>query len=148
MCFMASLQSATIALFFGQDLKAWTLHSYLELACCFYAGIIGSAVSFFVQAWCISRRGPLFCAMFSPLATVIVTIFASIFLHEEIYTGSLIGAVCVIVGLYVVLWGKAKDLEELPKSQNDQATNVQILVEDESSKKMTYNNDLEEPLLS
>ncbi|KAI7992890.1 WAT1-related protein [Camellia lanceoleosa] len=148
MCFMASLQSATIALFFAQDLKAWTLHSYLELACCFYAGIIGSAINFFVQAWCISRRGPLFCAMFSPLATVIVTIFASIFLHEEIYTSSLIGAVCAIVGLYVVLWGKAKDLEEPPKPQNDQATNVQILVEDESSKKMTYNNDLEEPFLS
>ncbi|KAF5461293.1 hypothetical protein F2P56_017406, partial [Juglans regia] len=50
-------------------------------------GVIGSGLSFFVQAWCISRRGPLFCAMFNPLCTVIVTILAAIFLHEEIYTG-------------------------------------------------------------
>lgn len=150
MCFMATLQSGTIALFLEHNPEAWILHSYLELASCLYAvsiwlvlwikdskinsnhqnqhltskslnvfyttysemsyvhvcahfvrecfivdsskgintqGIIGSATSFFVQAWCISRRGPLFCAMFSPLATVIVTIFASIFLHEEIYIG-------------------------------------------------------------
>lgn len=120
MCFMATLQSGTVALFFERNPESWILHSSLELACCLYAvriwllcflrnfrldkwfcselrfdsfdeintqGIIGSGVSFFVQAWCISRRGPLFCAMFSPLATVVVTIFASIFLHEEIYIG-------------------------------------------------------------
>ncbi|KAJ6958125.1 hypothetical protein NC653_039931 [Populus alba x Populus x berolinensis] len=51
-------------------------------------GIIGSGISFFVQAWVISQRGPLFSAMFNPLSTVIVTVLAAIFLHEEIYTGS------------------------------------------------------------
>uniref|UniRef100_A0A5B7BP37 WAT1-related protein n=1 Tax=Davidia involucrata TaxID=16924 RepID=A0A5B7BP37_DAVIN len=144
MCFLSTLQSATVALFLERDPEAWKLHSYLELACFFYAGIIGSGFSFFVQAWCISRRGPLFSAMFNPLATVIVTIVASIFLHEEIYTGSLVGAVGVIIGLYVVLWGKAKDLEE---SQNDQTRNVKILI-DESSEKMGSKIDLEQSLLS
>ncbi|KAI8565784.1 hypothetical protein RHMOL_Rhmol03G0288600 [Rhododendron molle] len=153
MCFMATLQSGTIALFLERNPEAWILHSYLELASCLYAGIIGSATSFFVKAWCISRRGPLFCAMFSPLATVIVTIFASIFLHEEIYIGSLIGAVGVIVGLYVVLWGKAQDHEELKTdtvsiSNDDQSTIAEILV-DGSSKNMTCTSttDLEKPFL-
>ncbi|XP_058207739.1 WAT1-related protein At4g30420-like isoform X4 [Rhododendron vialii] len=153
MCFMATLQSGTIALFLEHNPEAWILHSYLELASCLYAGIIGSATSFFVQAWCISRRGPLFCAMFSPLATVIVTIFASIFLHEEIYIGSLIGAVGVIVGLYVVLWGKAQEHKELKTdtvsiSNDDQSTIAEILV-DGSSKNMacTSTTDLEKPFL-
>ncbi|KAF7152319.1 hypothetical protein RHSIM_Rhsim01G0012700 [Rhododendron simsii] len=55
-------------------------------------GMIGSAFSYFVQAWCISRRGPLFAAMFNPLGTVITTFFAAILLHEEIYTGRRVGA--------------------------------------------------------
>ncbi|KAL5061434.1 hypothetical protein RYX36_023171, partial [Vicia faba] len=50
-------------------------------------GVMGSAVTFYLQAWCISRRGPFFSAMFSPLLTLIVTILATLRLHEEIYIG-------------------------------------------------------------
>ncbi|KAI8018476.1 WAT1-related protein [Camellia lanceoleosa] len=153
MCFMAALQSAAVAFFLEPNPEAWKLHSYLELSCCLYAGIVGSAVSFFVQAWCISRRGPLFSAMFNPLCTVIVTIFATIFLHEELYVGSLIGGVGVILGLYVVLWGKAKDLQESkverdPKLENDQTKIVQILVDESEERMSSIKIDLEEPLLS
>ncbi|CAL5375037.1 unnamed protein product [Camellia sinensis] len=153
MCFMATLQSAAVAFFLEPNPEAWKLHSYLELGCCLFAGIVGSAVSFFVQAWCISRRGPLFSAMFTPLCTVIVTIFATIFLHEELYVGSLIGGVGVILGLYVVLWGKAKDLQESkverdPKLENDQTKTVQILVDESEERMSTIKIDLEEPLLS
>ncbi|KAK3221722.1 hypothetical protein Dsin_008747 [Dipteronia sinensis] len=151
MCFMATLQSATFALLVEKNPQAWSLHSLLELGCCLYTGI-GLAVSFFIQAWCISKRGPLFCAMFNPLCTVIVTIFAALFLHEEIYIGSLIGACGVIMGLYIVLWGKAKDLEEItlqtnPKMENDQTRIVQVLIEEPLEKK-SCKIDLEEPLLS
>ncbi|XAR51230.1 hypothetical protein NMG60_11005796 [Bertholletia excelsa] len=150
-CFMATLQSGIVALFLEPDQAAWKLHSYLELACCFYAGLVGSAAAFFVQAWCISQRGPLFCAMFSPLSTVTVTIFAAIFLHEEVYIGSLISAVGVIAGLYVVLWGKAEDLQGLKletnlKRQVEEAQAVKVIVDE--SLKRTCNVDLEEPLLS
>ncbi|KAA3464084.1 WAT1-related protein isoform X1 [Gossypium australe] len=117
MCFLATLESATVALLVEKDGFAL-------------------AVSFFVQAWCISRRGPLFSSMFNPLCTVIVTAFAAIFQHEETYTGSLVGAFAVIVGLYIVLWGKAKDVEEIE----------QVIVDESSDK--TYRTDIEEPLLS
>lgn len=50
-------------------------------------GIVGSGISIFAQAWVIERRGPVFSAMFNPLNTIIVTIFASIFLQEQIYIG-------------------------------------------------------------
>ncbi|KAK3007730.1 hypothetical protein RJ639_014781 [Escallonia herrerae] len=152
MCFMSMVQSAMLATCLERDLEAWKLNSYLELACCFYSGVVGSGISFFAQAWCISKKGPLFSAMFNPLNTVIVTIFATIFLHEEIYTGSAVGAFCVVVGLYVVLWGKAKDLEERntetdPKMQNEQSKIRQILT-DESLIDTICKIDLEEPFLS
>lgn len=64
---------------------------------------------------------------------------------------SLVGAVAVIIGLYVVLWGKAKDLEESqtvsnPELQNNEAKNVRVLI-DESSNKTSCTIDLKEPLL-
>lgn len=64
---------------------------------------------------------------------------------------SLVGAVAVIIALYVVLWGKAKDLEESqtvsnPELQNNEAKNVRVLI-DESSNKTSCTIDLKEPLL-
>ncbi|KAJ6857266.1 LOW QUALITY PROTEIN: WAT1-related protein [Populus alba x Populus x berolinensis] len=149
LCFLATLQSGILTLFLEKDLDAWKLHSYLEVAGCLFTGIIGSGISFFVQAWVISQRGPLFSAMFNPLSTVIVTVLAAIFLHEEIYTGSLIGAVSVIIGLYIVLWGKAKDFikeedEVDPKLEIDERQTVKITIEESRGVEPF----LEEPLLS
>ncbi|KAL5538584.1 hypothetical protein UlMin_045493 [Ulmus minor] len=151
MCFLSTLQSAAFALVLEKDnnMETWNFSSGLELACCFFSGIIGSGISFFVQAWCISKRGPLFAAMFNPLNTVIVTILAAIFLHEKIYTGGLVGGVGVIIGLYILLWGKAEDIVEIkeetdPKLQN----NHEKKQVDGSLDKISYNIDLEEPLLS
>ncbi|KAI5557166.1 hypothetical protein BDE02_18G085000 [Populus trichocarpa] len=149
LCFLATLQSGILTLFLEKDLDAWKLHSYLEVVGCLFTGIIGSGISFFVQAWVISQRGPLFSAMFNPLCTVIVTILAAIFLHEEIYTGSLIGAVAVIIGLYIVLWGKAKDFTKEedkvdPKLEIDERQTVKITIEESRGVEPV----LEEPLLS
>ncbi|KAH8505093.1 hypothetical protein H0E87_012372 [Populus deltoides] len=149
MCFLATLQSGILTLFLEKDLDAWKLHSYLELVGCLFTGIIGSGLSFFVQAWVICQRGPLFSAMFNPLCTVIVTVLAAIFLHEEIYTGGLIGGVAVIIGLYIVLWGKAKDFikeeDEIdPKLEIDHRQTVKITIQDSREGKLV----LEEPFLS
>ncbi|XP_057967104.1 WAT1-related protein At4g30420-like isoform X2 [Malania oleifera] len=152
MCSFSTILSGIVTLFFDQDLEAWILHSNVEIACCLYAGIIGSGICFFVQAWCISKRGPVYSAMFNPLCTVIVTTIASIFLHEEIYTGGLAGAFAVIIGLYVVLWGKARDLDEIkgqkdPKLRNDQSGMVKVSM-DEYLDKINCKSDLEQPFLS
>lgn len=36
----------------------------------------------------------------------------------------MLGGLCVIIGLYIVLWGKARDIEEISqmKEQNDETT--------------------------
>ncbi|KAK7834559.1 WAT1-related protein At4g30420 [Quercus suber] len=150
MCFSATIQSAILTLFIERDPNAWNIHSPLEVACILFTGCIGSGLSFFVQAWIISRRGPLFSAMFNPLCTVIVTILAAAFLHEKIYTGSLIGGVGVIIGLYAVLWGKAKDLVEIKENANfqtDEASTVKTSDVD-TSEKTSWKIDLEKPLLT
>ncbi|KAG8367671.1 hypothetical protein BUALT_Bualt16G0097200 [Buddleja alternifolia] len=85
-CLMAALQSGILTFILEPNTKTWKLTSPLQLFSCLYAGLV-SAVTFFGQAWCIARRGPLFSAMFNPLFTVIVTVLGCIFLHEELYVG-------------------------------------------------------------
>lgn len=62
---------------------------------------------------------------------------------------SLIGAIGVIFGLYVVLWGKAEDHVEIDakKETEEQNTDHKILIA-ESLDKTSCEIDLEEPLLS
>ncbi|XP_057415204.1 WAT1-related protein At4g28040-like [Lotus japonicus] len=137
MCFFATIQSAIFALLSGENLQAWMLPSPLQISCCLYGGI-GIAVSFFIQSWCISIRGPLYCAMFSPLATVITALITATFLQEELYVGSLVGAVGVITGLYIVLWGKAKEFDEIKQ---------EVLPSNMQGDEISSRVDLEEPLL-
>ncbi|WZY86045.1 hypothetical protein YC2023_032429 [Brassica napus] len=134
MCLFGTIQCAVVTFFFDKDPNAWIIHSYSELATCLYAGVVSSALAFTVQAWVISKRGPLFSAMFNPLCTVIVTILASLILKEEMFTGSLIGGICVIMGLYIVLWGKAEDVM-INQEQRDITNNsdVKIQIEDSSN---------------
>ncbi|CAN6725440.1 unnamed protein product [Malus baccata var. baccata] len=87
--------------------------------------------------------------MFTPLCTVITTIVAAVFLHEELYLGSLVGGVAVVIGLYIVLWGKAKDQQKTKQETdpNQSRTVDQILIDDDSTEKTSCKIDLEEPLL-
>ncbi|KAK8918893.1 WAT1-related protein [Platanthera zijinensis] len=108
-CFFSSIQSAAATFFLEPDSRVWKITSSFQLLCCIYAATFGTAVNFYLQTWCIKVRGPLFCAMFNPLSTVITTILAYMFLHEALYLGSLLGSVAVVIGLYMVLWGKVED---------------------------------------
>ncbi|XP_058745209.1 WAT1-related protein At4g30420-like [Vicia villosa] len=140
MCFMGTLQSIAVALFMDPNLNAWKINSLLQLCCVLYSGIMGSGVALCFQAWCISMRGPLFSAVFNPLLTLIVTILATLLLHEKIYVGSLIGAIGVVIGLYIVLWGKAEEAVDVKDK-------TEKIVDIESCGKIHCKNDLEDPLL-
>ncbi|ERN07158.1 hypothetical protein AMTR_s00019p00140850 [Amborella trichopoda] len=137
MCLFATFQSAILTLLVsGPDPNVWKLRLDFELLSCFYSGIVGSGLSFLIQAWCISERGPVYTAMFNPLCTVIVTIMACLFLHEQLYLGSMGGAILVVCGLYAVLWGKSKDLDSNKEERlRSERLNTRI------------SGELEEPLL-
>ncbi|XP_043712891.1 protein WALLS ARE THIN 1-like [Telopea speciosissima] len=108
-CFFGVLQFLAIAAFLERDSQAWLVHSGAELFSVFYAGVVASGIAFAVQIWCIDRGGPVFVAVYQPVQTLVVAIMASITLGEEFYLGGIIGAVLIIIGLYLVLWGKSEE---------------------------------------
>uniref|UniRef100_A0A5B7AIG7 WAT1-related protein n=1 Tax=Davidia involucrata TaxID=16924 RepID=A0A5B7AIG7_DAVIN len=108
-CFFGIVQFLVIAVFLERDPQAWLVHSGGELFSVFYAGVVASGIAFAVQIWCIDRGGPVFVAVYQPVQTLIVAIVASFALGEEFYLGGIIGAVLIITGLYLVLWGKSEE---------------------------------------
>ncbi|MED6146362.1 WD repeat-containing protein wat1 [Stylosanthes scabra] len=108
-CFFGLLQFILIALLFERDYQAWVFHSGAEAFTILYAGVVASGIAFAVQIWCIDRGGPVFVAVYQPVQTFVVAIMASIALGEEFYLGGVIGAVLIVVGLYLVLWGKSEE---------------------------------------
>ncbi|EES15167.1 protein WALLS ARE THIN 1 [Sorghum bicolor] len=108
-CFFGVIQFLVIAAFMERDADAWKFHSGSELFTILYAGFIASGVAFAVQIWCIDRGGPVFVAVYQPVQTLVVAIMASLTLGEKFYLGGIIGAVLIIAGLYLVLWGKSEE---------------------------------------
>ncbi|CAH8275095.1 unnamed protein product [Arabidopsis lyrata] len=150
-CFMATIASFFMALALGNThLPSWKLDSSLKLSCCIYSGF-QLAISFFLQAWVVSQKGPLFSALFNPLSAVIVTFFGALYLKEQTYLGSLLGALAIILGLYIVLWGKSEDYQEEStdlKLENEYTTSsqsdiVSIMIGDKAFR----SSELLEPLL-
>ena len=72
-------------------------------------GFVVTGVSFYLQAWCIEKRGPVFLAMSNPLGLLLTIFCSSFFLGEIVRLGSLLGSALLVGGLYSVLWGKSKD---------------------------------------
>ncbi|PIA57066.1 hypothetical protein AQUCO_00600060v1 [Aquilegia coerulea] len=108
-CLFGVFQFLIIAAAIERDSQAWLIHSGGELFSVFYAGFVASGIAFAVQIWCIDRGGPVFVAVYQPVQTLVVAIVASFALGEEFYLGGIIGAVLIIIGLYLVLWGKSEE---------------------------------------
>uniref|UniRef100_R7WG02 WAT1-related protein n=1 Tax=Aegilops tauschii TaxID=37682 RepID=R7WG02_AEGTA len=72
-------------------------------------GIVGSGAGYLIMTWCVEKKGPVFTAVFIPMMQIMVAIIDFFFLHEQIYLGSVLGSVLMILGLYLVLWGKKRD---------------------------------------
>ncbi|XP_077247467.1 WAT1-related protein At1g43650-like [Tasmannia lanceolata] len=108
-CFFASLQCSVLSLFFDRKSSSWKLQWDVQLLTIIYCGTVNSALVYSLQTWCITEKGPVFAAMFSPLLLVIIAIFSAFVFAERLHLGSLIGAFLIILGLYCVLWGKNRD---------------------------------------
>lgn len=114
-CFFGIIQFLAIAAFLERNPRAWQVHTgATELFSVIYAGVVASGIAFAVQIWCIDRGGPVFVAVYQPVQTLVVAIFSSFLLAEEFYLGGIIGAVLIITGLYLVLWGKNQERKLAP----------------------------------
>ncbi|KAK4366869.1 hypothetical protein RND71_014749 [Anisodus tanguticus] len=109
MCFCGAIQAGIYAFIRERDPSAWKLGWNIRLFIPAYAGIASSGVGVTIIAWCTKLKGPLYVSSFYPLALIFVTIVGTIVLHEELHLGSIIGSILIVIGLYVVLWGKAEE---------------------------------------
>ncbi|KAH9329007.1 hypothetical protein KI387_001115 [Taxus chinensis] len=117
-CLLSAVQSALVGVICGHNnFKMWAINGNMQLLSVLYTGVICSAFGFFVQTWCIKKKGPVFAGVFSPLNTITTAFLEFIVLHVSLHTGSVVGAFLIIVGLYSALWGKAKDHKKIDDRQ-------------------------------
>ncbi|ESW13056.1 hypothetical protein PHAVU_008G164100 [Phaseolus vulgaris] len=109
-CFLGALQSGAVTIFMEPNTPhAWSLAWDSRLVAYTYSGIVTSAIQFYVQGMVIKTTGPVFVTAFNPLRMIIVTALACIVLSEKLHLGSIIGGGVVVIGLYLVVWGKSKE---------------------------------------
>nr|CAD1837217.1 unnamed protein product [Ananas comosus var. bracteatus] len=116
MSFVGGAQSAVFTAFVEQKTSAWIIGFDIKFRSIIYSkiilqGVVCSGLIIFIQLWCTEEKGPVFVTMFNPLSTIMVALLAYFVFGERLYMGSIMGGVIVIVGLYLVLWGKERDKE-------------------------------------
>ncbi|PKI68304.1 hypothetical protein CRG98_011299 [Punica granatum] len=117
MSFVGGAQSAAFAVFIKHKPADWAIGFNIDLWSTLYGGVVVSGLIIFIQLWCTEKKGPVFVTIFNPLGTILVAVLAYFILDEKLCTGSIIGAAIVIVGLYLLLWGKEDQQVVPPESR-------------------------------
>ncbi|KAG8658577.1 WAT1-related protein At5g07050 [Manihot esculenta] len=117
MSFLGAAQSAFFTLIVERRKLAWTIGFNIDFWSTVYGGVVVSGIIVLIQLWCTEVKGPVFVTMFNPLSTILVAILAYFVLGEKLYLGSILGAAVVIIGLYLLLWGK-EEQKGCSKSQD------------------------------
>jgi drug/metabolite transporter (DMT)-like permease len=99
-------------------------------------GFVVTGVSFYLQAWCIEKRGPVFLAMSNPLGLLLTIFCSSFFLGDVVHLGSLLGGGLLVGGLYSVLWGKSKDQAVTNNGDDEEINNKQQQQQKEEVKEL------------
>ncbi|KAE8689767.1 WAT1-related protein [Hibiscus syriacus] len=114
-CLAGTLEGTIAALVMEKGNAAiWAIKWDTKLLTAAYSGIVCSGLSYYIQGMIMKHRGPVFVTAFSPLCMIIVAIMSSFILAEQMFMGRVIGAIIIIGGLYLVLWGKSKDYKSPP----------------------------------
>eukprot|EP00261_Vitis_vinifera_P033621 XP_019074864.1 PREDICTED: WAT1-related protein At1g68170 [Vitis vinifera] len=111
-CVCAAIQSVVYAMCAEKEWSAWKLGWNIRLLTVVYTGVWATGLMVAIMSWAARLRGPLFVSSFYPLMLVTVAILGSLLLDEQLYLGSIIAVVLIVVGLYGVLWGKGKEMKQ------------------------------------
>ncbi|KAK3041325.1 hypothetical protein RJ639_002306 [Escallonia herrerae] len=137
MNFVGAAQSAVFTVIIKHRKADWTIGFNIDLWSTIYAGVVVSGVIIFIQLWCTEQKGPVFVTMFNPLSTILVAVLAYFVLGEKLYMGSILGGVIVIIGLYLLLWGKEGDQDIRTKMTEQTDMNYE---EHEDPKTQTFSS--------
>lgn len=130
----ATMQSSLVSLIAERDPSAWRLRLDMELIAVGYSGIFVVALRGAVYAWVLHQKGPVFVAMFKPVAIVIAVVMGVTFLGDVLHLGSVIGAAIIAFGFYTVMWGKAKEeIEDMTTSGIDSSSHKDPLLQNKST---------------
>ncbi|XVF41459.1 hypothetical protein PTKIN_Ptkin01aG0281600 [Pterospermum kingtungense] len=115
----STIQSFVIAIAIKRDAQDWKLGWNVTLISVLYCGMVVTGGTYYMQAWVVAKKGPVFLAITTPL-TLIFTILGCIFLlGEAVHLGSVLGGILLVISLYSMLWGKCKEEgEDDMKNQN------------------------------
>ncbi|KAL5787655.1 hypothetical protein ACOSP7_004604 [Xanthoceras sorbifolium] len=131
MCLMGSIQASVYALCMEKDRDQWKLGWNIRLSTVAYSGIVASGLMVTLISWCVRMRGPLFASVFNPLMLVVVAFAGSFLLDEKLHLGSILGAMLIVCGLYVVLWGKGKEMKKItqlvPSKHSIESQSIEIV---------------------
>ncbi|KAA3453740.1 WAT1-related protein isoform X1 [Gossypium australe] len=127
-CFFSCIQSAIWAIAAERNPSAWKLGWDVHLLAVIYCGVIVAGITYWLQVWTIEKKGPVFTAIFTPLALVITAIFSAFLWKETLHWGSVAGVVLLVGGLYSVLWGKKKEDEKMVTNEQNPGTNKEEIV--------------------
>ncbi|KAK1259894.1 WAT1-related protein [Acorus gramineus] len=94
-CFFASIQSSALALIFERKMESWRLGWNIQLVNIIYCiitviflqGTVLSGLGYYLLTWCVSRKGPVFTAMFYPLSLVVMGTSSAILFAERLHLG-------------------------------------------------------------
>ncbi|EXB97309.1 Auxin-induced protein 5NG4 [Morus notabilis] len=110
---MGMIQTVGFALCTERDLSQWKLGWNIRLLSVSYSGVMASGVAVTLVAWCVHARGPVFASVFNPLMLLLVAIAGSLVLDEKLHLGSVLGSIPIVIGLYMVLWGKNEETKKI-----------------------------------
>ncbi|KAL6181752.1 hypothetical protein ACLB2K_048401 [Fragaria x ananassa] len=125
MNFFGAIQSAILGLCTSRNLSVWVLRGKAQVLTVMFSGMIASGLGFVGMSWCVKKRGPVFTAAFSPLVQIMAAMIGIPMFHEQLHVGSLLGSIIVIIGLYILLWGKKKEMQKLEQVQEAEAMKEQ-----------------------
>ncbi|KAL1563158.1 WAT1-related protein-like protein [Salvia divinorum] len=118
---MNAVGAAQSAVYTAVVQSAWTIGFDIDLWSTLYGGIVISGMVTYVQLWCMEAKGPVFVTLFNPLSTLLVALLSYFVLGENLYIGSIIGGGVVVIGLYLLLWGKQHDEPQKKEPEDSKA---------------------------
>ncbi|CAN6214598.1 unnamed protein product [Urochloa humidicola] len=110
---VGSIQSFVVGVLVVHDRSQWMMLKWdlIKILTVIYSGVLNTGLAFLLVSWVISRSGPIYPAMFSSVSLVITTVLDSVLLGTNIYLGSVLGTLLVLVGMYAFLWGKGREIK-------------------------------------
>ncbi|KAG2389833.1 WAT1-related protein [Vigna angularis] len=130
-CFLGIFEGSIASLIFERDMSVWSIGMDSRLLACVYSGVVCSGMAYYVQGVVTRQRGPVFVTSFSPLCMIITAALGSIVLAEQVYMGSVIGAIIIVTGLYTVVWGKSKD--SVNKTEAEKTEGQELPIKDSAA---------------